>query len=510
MYTHVLILPDGQEISSGLEQTQALQSVTVTQAVNQGEELTLGSVCAAQLQAELITPYGSLSLAAGDRVTLLREDEAGNRTQMGIFWLEKPEQPTAHTLRVTAYDSVSRLDKELTGWLAELTQWPYSAGEFAQMVCEACGLELAQGELPNGDFYIQAFAGESVTGRHLMQWLGQLTGRFCRATADGKLEFAWYTPNDTLAIAPEEGDGQVFYYQGELELADYQVAPVEKVQLRQNAQDVGTVWPNETGEKNTYIIQNNPMLAAQDSDTLLSTAQTLYAILQDVTYTPCRVTVPATPEIRAGDILTVTDGNGKTVTVWVMTKTANGQRDTLECTGSHRRDSTTAVNDLGFRALSGKVLNLRMDVDGVLLENKNTRGQLAALELDLEGIRSRTERQETTAQGITAAVSTLNQTADSLQLQLETIREEGTQKVKTQMGYTFDDKGLEIARSDSDMANLLDHTGMYVTRNGETLLQANNQGVLAKDVSVENYLIVGGNARFEDYDGSRTACYYIG
>lgn len=510
MYTHVLILPDGRELSSGIQQEQALQSVAITQTVNQGEELTLGSVCAAELQAELITPYGSLTLAAGDRVTLLREDEEGNRTQMGIFWLEKPELSTAHTMRLTAYDSVSRLDTDLTGWLADLDQWPYSVGEFAGLVCEQCGLELEEAELPNGEFYIQPFAAEHVTGRHLMQWLGQITGRFCRANPEGRLEFAWYTPNHTLAIAPEEGDGQVFYYQGELEYADYGVAPVEKVQLRQSAQDVGTVWPNETGEKNTYILQNNPMLAAQDSQTLVGVAQTLYNQLRLQNYTPCRVTIPATPEIAPGDILSVTDVNGKIFTTWVMKKTANGQRDTLECTGSHRRDSTTAVNDLGFRALSGKVLNLRTDVDGMMVENQNTLGKLARVELDLEGIRSRVESQETASHGVRTAVSTLTQTADSLQLQLQTIREDGIQKVKTQMGYTFDDKGLQISRSDSDMANRLDHTGMYVTRNGQILLQANNQGVIAKDVSVGNYLIVGENARFEDYGGSRTACYYLG
>ena len=510
MYTHVLILPDGRELSSGIQQEQALQSVTVTLAVNQGQELTLGSVCASELQAELITPYGSLTLAAGDRVILLREDEEGNRTQMGVFWLEKPELPTAHTMRLTAYDSVSRLDTDLTKWLADLDQWPYSVGEFANMVCTQCGVELEEAELPNGEFYIQPFAGEHVTGRHLMQWLGQITGRFCRANAEGRLEFAWYIPNETLAIAPEEGDGHVFYYQGELEYADYGVAPVEKVQLRQSAQDVGTIWPNEAGEKNTYILQNNPMLAAQDSQTLQGVAQTLFDQLQTATFTPCRVTIPATPEIAPGDILSVTEVNGKTFTTWVMKKTANGQRDTLECTGSHRRDSTTAVNDLGFQALSGKVLNLRTDVDGMMVENKNTQGKLASVELNLEGIHSRVESQETATQGVRSAVSTLTQTADNLQLQLQTIREDGVQKLKTQMGYTFDDKGLQISRSDSDMANRLDHTGMYVTRNGQILLQANNQGVIAKDVSVGNYLIVGENARFEDYGGSRTACYYLG
>ena len=104
----------------------------------------------------------------------------------------------------------------------------------------------------------------------------------------------------------------------------------------------------------------------------------------------------------------------------------------------------------------------------------------------------------------------MTQTAQSLHLELETIRETGTQRVSTVTGYTFDDQGLQISRSDSDMENLLDHTGMYVRRNGEIVLQANNQGVVARDVTVDNYLILGSNARFEDYGGNRTACFYIG
>ena len=81
---------------------------------------------------------------------------------------------------------------------------------------------------------------------------------------------------------------------------------------------------------------------------------------------------------------------------------------------------------------------------------------------------------------------------------------------KTTTGYTFDEQGLRITRSDSDMDNTLDHTGMCVRRNGEILLQANNQGVQARDVTVSNYLVVGEHTRFEDYGGDRTACYYIG
>ena len=63
------------------------------------------------------------------------------------------------------------------------------------------------------------------------------------------------------------------------------------------------------------------------------------------------------------------------------------------------------------------------------------------------------------------------------------------------------------------MENRLDNSGMYVERSGETILQANAAGVVATDVTVRNYLIVGNHSRFEDYsdgdDDARTGCFWI-
>lgn len=513
MYRHLLILPDGRELFSGPGQESALQKVTLTQTVNSAEELTLGSACACELQVQLITPHCGLSLTAGDSAALYRVDGEEKRHRLGTFWMEKPVHTSAHTMTLTAYDAVSRLDQDLTLWLAELDGWPYTVSAFARMVCSRCGLNLVETPLPNADYYIQPFAGENITGRLLIQWLGQITGRFCRATPEGELEFAWYQPNAQWSVGPTEGEGCVFYYQGELAYQDYQVKPVEKVQLRQNPEDVGTVWPDEPGQKNTYIIENNPMLAAQNGEALLQVAKTLYEQLQGITYTPCRVTVPAAPEIRTGDVLTVTDIYENTFTIWVMKKTSDGQRDILECTGSPHRDSTTAVNNLGFRPLSGKVLNLRTDVDGIKAENRDTQGALAAFGLDLEGIRAQVSQQQTETDGLRQDVTSVAQTARGISVQVERIVNDGVDKIRTGMGYTFDDDGMRINREGSQIENKLDHTGMYVRKSGENVLQATADGVRAIDITVKNYLIVGSHARFEDYtDGTqhnRTACFYL-
>lgn len=564
MLKTIIVLPDGTEISSGVGTVNAIQSCTFTECVNSGTELTLGSVCASMIEAKLITPAGGLQIAAGDELTVYKVTDDGARHQLGIFIAEKPTRPTAHTMKLTAYDRISLLDKDLTEWVSSLAGWPYPLYDLAAMACEACGLELVNTEIPNGSYLVQPFSAEGITGRQLMQWIGQAAGRFCRATAEGNAEFAWYEPvtghsvgitassgsldisfdestgtlmlnipgaivateDGTLSIASADlaaadddngtliitavGSTQHFYYQGGLSFEDYQVKPIEKVQIQSSAEDVGVVWPDEAGEKNTYRIEGNMLLTADTVDALLPVAQTLYEQLQDVTYTPGSVTIPANLDIRAGHILTVTDRNGKTITMYVMERTQTGQKDKLQCTGSASRSSTTAVNEQSYKALSGKVLNLRTDVEGLRAENRAADGRAAALALTVDGIAARVEKQGSDADTLRTQLTELEQTANAVKISVQSMQENGVSKVKTESSYTFDDAGLKIARTGSQMENLLDNTGMYVHRSGEVILQANADGVTATDVRVKNYLCIGENSRLEDYENGRTACFWIG
>ena len=87
---------------------------------------------------------------------------------------------------------------------------------------------------------------------------------------------------------------------------------------------------------------------------------------------------------------------------------------------------------------------------------------------------------------------------------------EGINSVTTSTGYTFDHQGLHIKKSDEEMENLLDNTGMYVNRGSDNILTANNEGVDAINLRSRQFLIVGSNSRFENYGSNRTACFYIG
>lgn len=495
-------LPDGRCISSGAEEGLAVRDAKLTQCVNSREELTLGSVCAAMMEITILDPDGELALAAGQQITVTKMGEDGIFCPVGVFIAEKPVRISTNCVKITAYDRVSLLDKDLTKWLESLEGWPYSAAELGQMACEACGVTLISDGIP--EVSVQAFSGQGITGRQILQWIAEITGCFCRANTEGALEFGWYAPKEIL-LTP---DGEQFYYLGGLTLSEYQVAQIEKVQIRLTEQDVGAVYPVDLQEGNTYVISGNYLLTGLSTEELQNLARAVFERLQGVSYTPCKLTVPS-GLCNAGDIISVQDRQGKTHCVYVMSRTQTGQLDTLECTGSPRRDSSTVVNEAKYASLSGKVLELQMGVEGLMIENREATGRIASLEMNVEGMTATASSQMEAAESLQESISTVKQSVEGISLSVERIVDDGVSRVQTGTGYTFDEQGLKISKSGEEMENRLDNTGMYVVRNGQVILQANNQGVEAADITVRNYLVVGQNSRLEDY-GGRTGCFWIG
>lgn len=493
MIQHILELEDGRRIRGG-EGEPAVLSVSLTQAVNTGEVLLPGAVCAAMAEISLYAP-GESPISQGDSFTLY-EVVDGQERKVGVFLAELPQRKSANVLTLTAYDRVTLLDRDITDFLEGLAAWPYSLWELASLVSGHCGLTLGEGEIPNGSYPVRKFSARGVTGRQILQWIAEAACSFCRADEEGVLRFGWYEETEQIYTP---GD----CYQGTLRLADYTTAPIERVRIRAKEEDVGTVYPGSPGEKNTYCITGNPLLTAETAEELLPVAQAIYERLSLVTYTPCTVTVEG--GVAPGTVLQVEDTGGARHKVYVMERRRAGGRDTLVCTGPASLESTTAVNSQSYRALSGKVLSLRTDVEGLLAENADMKGKLSSLAMDVDGI---TATVQAAGEENKAALTALRQTADSLSLAVQTIQDGGAQKLTTAFGLTVDGSAVRIHREGSEMENRLDEKGMYVLRSGETMLKADAGGVVATDVTVRNYLSVA-HARFEDYGSDRTACFFV-
>ena len=140
------------------------------------------------------------------------------------------------------------------------------------------------------------------------------------------------------------------------------------------------------------------------------------------------------------------------------------------------------------------------------------------LQVSAEEIVASVEKIETSTSeaidGINGEITTLSSkveaqmTEEDVTLQITKSLENGVNKVSTTTGYVFDENGLNISKTDSEMATHISEDGMIVYRNGEDVLIANNEGVYAEDLHATTYLIIA-NTRFEDYDG-RTGAFWIG
>lgn len=385
MQKSILVLPDGTELSSGRGTTNALMNVQYTELVNSDTELTLGSVCSSCIEATLIAPGGKLSIAAGTEVTVYEEADDGSRVQTGIFKLEKPTRASANAYKLMAYDRIVNFDIDLTSWLQGLKEsFPMTLQTFVETVCEKCGVTLANTYISNGELKIEYFPAGEVTGRKLMKWAAEIAGCFVRATADGLIEFAWYRKNSAVTIGPyqseDEAAKQISYFQGSLSYEDYEVIGIEKVQIRNTDDDIGTVWPSDLEEGNTYVISSNMILSNSTVDDLQFVAQYLYQTLMNTTYVPCKVSVGRGAGIKAGDIITVTDINGVVFDTYVMQRTVAGGKETLECTGSQNRASTTVVNNRDYKDLEGRILRIQASVEGIKTEVKDAEKNITELQ----------------------------------------------------------------------------------------------------------------------------------
>ena len=69
---------------------------------------------------------------------------------------------------------------------------------------------------------------------------------------------------------------------------------------------------------------------------------------------------------------------------------------------------------------------------------------------------------------------------------------------------------LTVEKDNSEMKTQITEDGMTVYQENTGVLIANNNGVEARNLHANTYLIIGTNSRFEDFGPDRTACFWIG
>lgn len=395
MYYSVLRLPNGTELKGG-EAGSTLKALTLHTAVNAGQEFTIGSAFSDYIEAEIwADPGGSLQITAGDALTYYRQDDAGNRTKVGVFYAEKPTRTKRNSYKVTAYDTMSKLDADFSGWLhANQAQFPKTIWQLVQLACQRAGVTLASSSLPiNGSYSVQAFYADDLTCRQIISWAAEAAGCYAHMNADGKLQFLTYTDKrSTVKITPDGASNSTAYYADSLSYEDYTVKAIEKVQIRQSDSDVGVIYPDSTTATNTYAVQGNLLLTTGTEANLKTVAQNLYNVLKNVTYTPCKVSVPSSSGLACGQIVHVKDARGREFDTYLMSATISSGKASFESVGSASRESSSAVNSQSYKNLTGKMLEIKTSVDGLEVKASDLTGKYTDLKATVDGLSSEVKK----------------------------------------------------------------------------------------------------------------------
>ncbi|MBO5062908.1 MAG: hypothetical protein J6C08_00135 [Campylobacter sp.] len=230
--------------------------------------------------------------------------------------------------------------------------------------------------------------------------------------------------------------------------------------------------------------------------------------------------------VEIGDKLALTTKDGGTVYSYLLNDKCSyngGFSQATEWSYAEDNVASSNANTLGevLKQTFAKVDKANKQIDIVASEAAANKDAIAAIQLNTESINATVQSMEKNTtdalEGVATDIATLTNrvnatmTSEDIKLEVQSqIEENGTTKVVTSTGFTFDDTGLTVTKENSEMSTTITEDGMTVYKDNQEMLVANNKGVNAVNLHATTYLIIGTNSRLEDYEGSRTGCFWIG
>lgn len=309
---------------------------------------------------------------------------------------------------------------------------------------------------------------------------------------------------------------------------DYYIKSV--VHVTELGDNLSAEDPNYTpGVHGIQYVRNNPFWELrEDAATLLNTA---LAEVDGIGACQFECEWRGDPSLEPGDRISFELGfeGGYTDEAYLLNDTLTyngGLRQKTEWNYTTPEQAFTNPTSLGevIKQTYAKVDKQNKEIEIVAGEASENKQELAALKINTESISASVSKMEEVNTDAIASINgdivTLTKkveatmTSEDVKLEIKSELSNGVDKVTTSTGFTFNEEGLTIAKTGSEMTTNIDEDGMSVYRDNQEVLTADNQGVVAYNLKARTYLIVGENSRFEDFTSTtgeqRTGCFWIG
>lgn len=141
---------------------------------------------------------------------------------------------------------------------------------------------------------------------------------------------------------------------------------------------------------------------------------------------------------------------------------------------------------------------------------------VANLKVDAKEIAASVSTTQETLDGMGDTIDSISKevsakmTSEEVEIAIKESLTDGVNQVTTSTGFTFNQDGLTVSKSNSEMKTQITEDGMTIYRDDTVMLTADHKGVTARDLHATTYLIVGGRSRFENYESDRVGCFWMG
>jgi hypothetical protein len=260
----------------------------------------------------------------------------------------------------------------------------------------------------------------------------------------------------------------------------------------------------------TQYVRNNPFWdLREDITTLLNNA---IAVVGGLTLNQFNCNWRGNYLLEPGDKIALVAKDDSTVISYVLDDnyTYNGGLN-ADMSWSYQDNDEESVDNpvtLGdaLKKTFAKVDKVNKEIELVVSSAEANNAAISQIQMNTEQIAT------SVSKSVNELTDKVNATITSEQVELLVQEElaDGVEKVVTTTGFKFDEEGLTVSKSGTEISTQITEDGMTVSKNDSEVLIANNRGVTATDLHAKTYLIVGTHSRFEDYNDNRTGCFWIG
>ena len=489
----------------------------------------IGTTVSKKIMVNILNPDNSINLenkeiGVNTGIVINGEEEL---VPFGNFIIEKPTtEETKEKTKFTGYDYMIKFNKKYE----DLVEYPITLQEYLAKLCEQVGIELGSTNIVNGTYEIQ---GNPFTNNEdcktVLSNVAQLCGGFAHIGRDNKLYITNLTNGSVETI---DGNNYTSFEKneqyGEVNSVIIRLSQVEgENTVRENKESIEQNGLTEITIADNYFLNNE-----EEREKVIDG---IFNQLNGLKYIPIKCSYYGFPYLDLGDEITILDTKDTEDQTYIfnhkfkyngafsgeietsaMTKTQTAYKNTVDIKTKFQ-NVELKVDKINGNIISivEKTNNLETKVQGTETQMNNNYQDIIqqlgdyAKEAEVVSIKESVEKTQTNSE---LAIEIAKQ-----------VQTDGVTRLDTKTGYTFDENGLNIEKTNAKTKSTLNETGLnvkdatgsseesllfagYDEKTGETIVKS-------KNMTVEKYLVIGKYSRMEDFvaDGTKgTGMFWIG